>query len=263
MKILAGRDFSSDHVTDKMEGFILNEEAVKKAGWQTPAEAIGKPFQWVRPDAVLKSGKVIGVVQDFNITPLKSAVQPLVIHYARLRFQYLYVRFNQQEASNAINVIGNRFKEIYPKQSFEYTFLDETLNNMYVSEERTSQVFGYFSFLAIFIACMGILGLSLYSIQQRIKEIGIRKVLGASVMRITSELVKDFLKPVLIAAIIAVPIAWYAMNKWLQDFAYHVSIPWWIFLLAGIIAVLIALVTIGYQAIKAAVDNPVQSLRNE
>ena len=263
VKILAGRDFSHDHVTDKTEAFILNEEAVKKAGWQTPADAIDKPFQWVRPDAVLKSGKVIGVVQNFNITPLKSAVQPLVIHYAPLRFQYLYVRFKQQEAGNAINVIGKSFKEIYPKQSFEYAFLDETLNSMYVSEERTSQVFGYFSFLAIFIACVGILGLSLYSIQQRIKEIGIRKVLGASVMRITSELVKDFLKPILIAAIIAFPVAWYAMNKWLQDFAYHVSIPWWIFLLAGIIAVVIALVTIGYQAIKAAIANPVNSLRTE
>jgi putative ABC transport system permease protein len=263
MKILAGRDFSNEYATDRAEGFILNEEAVKKAGWQNPAEAIGKKFQWVLPNAVLKSGKIIGVVQNFNITPLKSSVQPLVMHYSPKRFQYLYVRFNQLNAGNVINIIEKRFKEIHPKQSFEYNYLDETLNNMYVSEKKTSQIFSYFSFLAILIACMGILGLSLYSIQQRIKEIGIRKVLGASVIRITSELVKDFLKPVLIAAIIAFPIAWFAMNKWLQDFAYRVNITWWVFAAAGIVALLIAVLTVSVQAIKAAVANPVKSLRTE
>ena len=263
IKILAGRDFSKEYATDKVEGFILNEEAAKKMGWINPKNAIGKKFQWVKPSAVLKSGKVIGVVQNFNITPLTSAVQPLVMHYSPLRFQYLYVRFNQLNAGNAIDIVAKRFKEMYPKQSFEYNYLDETLNSMYVSEEKTSQIFSSFSFLAIFIACMGILGLSLYSIQQRIKEIGIKKVLGASVTRITSELVKEFMKPVLIAAVIAFPIAWYIMNKWLQDFAYRWSIQWWIFLLAGIIAILIALITIGFQAIKAAIANPVKSLRNE
>jgi len=137
------------------------------------------------------------------------------------------------------------------------------LNKMYASEKKTSQIFNCFSFLAILIACMGILGLSIYSIQQRIKEIGIRKVLGASVIRITSELVKDFLKPVLIAAVIAFPISWYAMDKWLQDFAYRTSIGWWIFIAAGLLAVLIALITVGIQAVKAAIVNPVKSLRAE
>lgn len=263
IKLLAGRDFSKDYATDKAEGFILNEEAAKKIGWTNPTDAIGKKFQWVKPSAVLKSGKVIGVVQNFNIAPLTSAVQPLVMHYSPLRFQYLYVRFNQLNASNAIDVIAKRFKEIYPKQSFEYNYLDETLNNLYVSEEKTSQIFSSFSFLAIMIACMGILGLSLYSIQQRVKEIGIRKVLGASVARITSGLLKEFMKPVLIAAVIAFPIAWFMMSRWLQDFAYRLSIPWWIFLLAGVIAILIALITISFQAIKAAIANPVKSLRNE
>jgi putative ABC transport system permease protein len=263
MKILAGRDFSSQYATDKTEGFILNEEAVKKAGWKNPAEAIGKTFQWVNPGRVVKSGKVIGIVQNFNITPLKAAVQPLVMHYSALRFQYLYVRFNQLNAGNTIDIIGKKFKEVYPKQSFEYSYLDETLNQMYAGEKKISQVFSYFSFLAILIACMGILGLSLYSIQQRIKEIGIRKVLGASVTRITAELVKDFLKPVLIAAIIAFPIAWYAMDKWLQDFAYRTNIGWWIFIAAGLLAVLIAMITIGVQAVKAAIANPVKSLRTE
>jgi putative ABC transport system permease protein len=263
MRIVAGRDFSNEYATDKTEGFILNEEAVKKAGWQNPAEAIGKKFQWVLPSAVLKSGKVIGVVQNFNITPLTSAVQPLVMHYSAIRSQYMYARFNQRNASHAIDIIEKSFKEIYPKQSFEYSYLDETLSNMYASEKKTSQVFSYFSFLAVLIACMGILGLSLYSIQQRIKEIGIRKVLGASVIRITSELVKDFLKPVLIAAIIAFPIAWYAMDKWLQDFAYRTNIGWWIFIAAGLLVLVIALITVSVQAIKAAIANPVKSLRTE
>jgi len=263
IKIVAGRDFSNEYATDKTEGFILNEEAVKKAGWQSPAEAIGKKFQWVKPDAVLKSGKVIGVVQNFNITPLKAAVQPLVMHYSPIRFQYLYVRFNQSNAGNVIDILEKRFKEVYPKQSFEYTYLDETLNEMYASEKKTGQIFSYFSFLAILIACMGILGLSLYSIQQRIKEIGIRKVLGANTTRIVTELSKDFLKPVFIAAIIAVPIAWYAMDKWLQDFAYRTEISWWIFLIAGVLSVLIAFLTVSVQAIKAAVANPVKSLRTE
>jgi putative ABC transport system permease protein len=263
MRIVAGRDFSNEYATDKTEGFILNEEAVKKAGWQNPAEAIGKKFQWVLPNAVLKSGKVIGIVQNFNITPLKLAVQPLVMHYSAIRVQYMYARFNQLNASHAIDIIEKSFKEIYPKQSFEYSYLDETLNNMYSGETKTSRIFSYFSFLAVLIACMGILGLSLYSIQQRIKEIGIRKVLGAGVIRIVSELVKDFLKPVLIAAVIAFPISWYAMNKWLQDFAYRTNIGWWIFIAAGLLAVLIALITVSVQAIKAAIANPVKSLRTE
>jgi putative ABC transport system permease protein len=263
MKIVAGRDFSNEYATDKTEGFILNEEAVKKTGWRNPAEAIGKTFQWVNPGRVMKSGKVIGVVQNFNITPLKSAVQPLVMHYSPIRFQYLYVRFNQLNAGNAIGFVEKKFKEIYPKQSFEYNYLDETLNRMYISERKTSQIFSYFSSLAIMIACLGILGLSLYSIQQRIKEIGIRKVLGASIIRITSELVKDFLKPVLIAAIIAFPIAWFTMNKWLQDFAYRTNIGWWIFIAAGLLALIIALITVSVQAIKAASANPVKSLRTE
>ncbi|MBD0289110.1 MAG: ABC transporter permease, partial [Flavisolibacter sp.] len=193
MKVVAGRDFSNDFATDKTEGFVLNEEAVKQLGWKNATQAIGKTFQWVQPNAVLKSGKVIGVVENFNISPLKTPVQPLVMHYFPMRFLYLYVRFNQTNASNTIALVEKSFKDLYPKQSFEYNFLDETLSNLYAGEKRLGAIFSYFSGLAILIACLGILGLSLYSIQQRIREIGIRKVLGASVLNITSELVKEFL----------------------------------------------------------------------
>jgi putative ABC transport system permease protein len=260
MKLTAGRDFSSAYGTDATEGFILNQEAVKQLGWQTAKNAIGKSFQWVLPDTVLKNGKIVGVVEDFNITPLKTAVQPLVMHILPRRFQYLYIRVN---SNAALSAVAKQFKQINPGQPFEYVFLDDVINSMYASETKLGKIFGYFSGLAILIACMGIFGLSIYSAQQRIKEIGIRKVLGASTISIVSELSKEFLKPVLIAACIAAPIAWYGMNKWLQDFAYRISIEWWVFVLAAFIAVLVALLTISFQSIKAAIANPVKSLRTE
>jgi putative ABC transport system permease protein len=263
MKVIAGRDFSKDHPTDRTEGFILNEEAVKKSGWKSPADAIGKTFQWVVPNAVLKSGKVIGVVQDFNITPLKSAVQPLVMHIQPIRYQYVYVRFDQSKAADVVSTIETTFNQFYAKQSFEYSFLDDTLAMMYKSERKLGIIFSYFSSLAIFIACLGILGLSLYSIQQRVKEIGIRKVIGASVTGITTLLVKEFIQPVFVATVIAVPIVWYGMNKWLEDFAYRITISWWIFAVAGALTLVIAVFTVSLQAIKAAMANPVKSLRTE
>ena len=203
------------------------------------------------------------MVKDFNITPLKSAVQPLVMHYFPQRFQYLYIRFNQKNAEAVLASIQKQFSQFYTKQSFEYSFLDDTLNNLYSSEQKLSTIFYYFSFLAILIACMGVLGLSLYSIQQRIKEIGIRKVLGASVFSITTELLKEFIKPVLIAAFIATPLSWYSINKWLQDFAYHIQINWTVFVLTTLIVLVLAILTMGIQSIKAAIANPVKALRSE
>ena len=263
MKLLAGRSFSANYPTDKAEGFLINEEAVKQMGWKNAANAIGKTIQWIRPGTVLKKGKVIGVVENFNISPLTSAVQPLVMHYSALRLQYLYVRFNQINAKSIISDIQKKFNEFYPQQSFEYTFLDNTLNNLYSSEQKLSTILFYFSLLAILIACMGVSGLSLYSIQQRIKEIGIRKVLGASVFGITVELLKEFVKPVIIAACIATPIAWYAMNEWLKEFAYHTQISWTVFALVTMLVLILAIVTMSIQSIKAAIANPVKSLRTE
>jgi putative ABC transport system permease protein len=262
MQMAAGRDFSKEMPTDKTSGFILNEEAVKKFGWNT-STAIGKTVQWVQPNVVLKSGKVIGVVKNFNITPLKSAVQPLVLHYFPQRFQYLYIRFHQSRADNVLAAVQKQFNAFYPKQSFEYSFLDDTLNNLYISEKKLAIIFSYFSFLAIFIGCLGVLGLSLYSIQQRIKEIGIRKVLGASVPGITIELMREFVKPVFIAAVIATPLAWFVMNKWLQDFAYRIEINWLVFLFTTLIVLALAVLTMSIQSIKAARSNPAKSLRTE
>lgn len=263
MKLIAGRDFSKNLASDKTEGFILNKEAVKKMGWQNPEQAVGKTIQWVQPDVVLKTGKVLGVVENFNITPLKTAVQPLVIHYFPQRFQYLYIKLNQAGADQSTALIEKQFVLMFPKQSFEYRFLDETLNAMYSSEKKLGKIFTSFSILAIIIGCLGVLGLSLYSIQQRFKEIGIRKVLGAGVLSITTQLVKEFLKPVIFASIIATPLSWYAMNKWLEDFAYRIEINWVVFLVTSCIVLVLAILTMSVQSIKAALSNPVESLRAE
>jgi len=263
MKLLAGRNFAADHPTDKTEGFILNEEAVKKMGWGDATHSIGKTIQWIKPDAVLKKGKVLGVVKNFNISPLKSLVQPLVMHYSALRLQYLYVRFNQSDVARLTATVQRKFTEFYPKQSFEYSFLDDDLNALYSSEKRLGTIFSHFSLLAVLIACLGVLGLSLYSIQQRTREIGIRKVLGADVLSITAGLVKEFVKPVVMAAIVSTPIAWYMIHKWLEVFAYRTNISWWVFIIAGALALLIAVLTISVQSIRAAVANPVKSLRTE
>jgi putative ABC transport system permease protein len=185
------------------------------------------------------------------------------MHYFPQRFQYLYIRFHQSNVEHVLASIQKQFSQFYPKQSFEYSFLDDTLNNLYNSEQKLSTIFSYFSFLAILIACLGVLGLSLYAIQQRIKEIGIRKVLGASVFSITGVLLKEFIKPVIVAAFIATPIAWYAMHQWLQDFAYHIQISGLVFLLTTLIVLILAIVTMSVQSIRAAIANPVKSLRTE
>jgi len=260
IKIIGGRDFSRDFPEDPNEAFILNREAARQLGFTNTSDALGKPFQWVLPEKPLKTGKIIGVVDDFNITPLKTAVQPLVLHIVPRRFQFLYVRIN---SNDVITAVEKKFTAYNEGQPFEYSFLDETIQAMYASEKKLEKMFGYFSALAILLACLGILGLSIYYAQQRMKEIGIRKVLGASTRSIVRELSGEFLQPVVIAALIASPLAWWAMSKWLQDFAYRIDISWWVFAIAGFVAIIIAMITISFQAIRAALANPVNSLRAE
>ncbi len=263
MQLVAGRNFEKKSRNDITEVFIINEEAVKKFGWQTPNDAIGKTVQWALPTEVLKKGRVIGVVKDFNITPLRTAVQPLVMHILPNRLHYLYLRVTQANATGAIASMQKQFNQYFAQQSFEFAFLDDMLNNLYRSEQKLSSVFSSFSFLAIFIACLGVFGLSFYSIQQRIKEIGIRKILGASAFRITSYLLKEFVKPVIIASCIATPIAWYLMNEWLKDFAYHIQVSWTVFLIVTLSVLVLTLLTMIVQSVKAALANPVDSLRTE
>lgn len=177
------------------------------------------------------------------------------------RFQYLYVRVRPGYVSATLALMQRQMQQFYPEQPFQYAFLDETIHTLYQSEERLGKIFTCFAVLAILIACLGIFGLATYSAQQRIREIGIRKVLGASVVSIFTLLSTDFLQLVLLANVIGWPLSWWAMNCWLDDFAYHIRIGWWVFAVAAVLALLIALITVSFQAIKAAIANPLKSLR--
>jgi putative ABC transport system permease protein len=263
--IAAGRDFSRSFATDT-NNFVLNVAATKALGVRNPGEMIGKNFSYGGT-----KGKVIGIMQDFNFESLHQSIVPMILclppasQPASNSFATMSIKIagNKDNITQVLHHLESAWKSYLPEVPFEYTFLDERFAELYQSEERQGQLFTVFSGIAIFIACLGLLGLSAFSISQRIKEIGIRKVLGARAGTIVRLLSVDFLKLVALAAIIAFPVAWYVMHHWLQDFAYHISIQWWIFLIAGILAAFIALATISFQALKAAWANPVNSLRSE
>jgi putative ABC transport system permease protein len=259
VKMVAGRDFSKDFSTDT-SAFLINEAAVQALGLKNNQDALGKDINYGN-----RTGKLIGVINDFHFESMHQKIVPLILMVPRNpgAFGRISVKITGSNIPAAISYIQNTWKKFLPDTPFEYTFLDENFARLYKSEQKQGTIFTVFACIAIFIACLGLLGLSAFSITQRIKEIGIRKVLGASVSSIVGLFSKDFLKLVIIAAVIAFPVAWYAMNNWLQDFAYRTNISWWIFFIAGIIAASIALLTISFQAIKAAVSNPVNSLRTE
>ncbi len=259
IKLAAGRDFSKKFATDEAEGFMVNETAVKEFGWKTPKEAIGKKVQW----GMGKDGKIIGVVKDFNFSSLKEPIKPVLFHIFKPWYNNITVRLNTSEVQGTLAQIETLWKREAPFTTFKYSFVADDYNSLYQSELKMRSVLGVFTFLAIFVACLGLLGLAAFSIKQRYKEIGIRKVLGASVSGIVQHLSKDFLKPILIAIVIAFPLAWFACYKWLQDFAFKTDISFWIFLVSGTVAVVIAFGTISYQAIKAAIANPINAIRAE
>ena len=267
LQLLYGRDFSKELPTDVEEAFIINETAVKEFGFGTPQNALGQRLNWPKwmPDSLhpVKQGRVIGIVKDFHYSSLHEKVGSLVmIEYPPIKDK-MAVKVKAADISNTIAFINNTWNKFSPDYPLEYKFLDESFSQMYKSEDKLSGLLSIFTAMAIFVGCMGLFGLAAFTAEQRTKEIGIRKVLGASVMGILTMLSKTFLKPVLIASLIAFPIAWWAMNKWLEDFPYRVTISWWIFVLAGLLAIIIALITVSFQAIKAALANPVKSLRNE
>jgi ABC-type antimicrobial peptide transport system permease subunit len=207
-------------------------------------------------------GTIRGVVQDFNFQSLKEKIAPLIL-FTRWNKNILYVRTTGNQAQQAIAAVEKQYKSYAGDTPFRYTFLDKSFEAQYISEQRAGTLFNWFAGIAIFISCLGLFGLATYTAQVKTKEIGIRKVLGASVSSIVQLISKDFLKLVSVSILIAIPVAWWAMNKWLQDFAYRVGIEWWVFIVAGLVALLIALATISFQAIKAAIANPVKSLRSE
>ena len=255
ISLTAGRYFSPEMQTDTTDAIVINEAMAKFLNWNEP---IGKKFE-IEGE---RNGKVIGVIKDINTSSLREAVSPLAI-ILKSNPMYLSVKLKAGDTKASLAFIQNTWKQLEPVHPFDYSFLDEQLDKFYKSDSQLLNVLSIFAAIAICIACMGLFGLSMYTTRQRTKEIGIRKVLGASVSGVTVLLSKDFLKLVFLASIIAFPVAWLLVNKWLQDFAYRVKISWWVFVLAGIIALLIALVTVSFQAIKAAIANPVKSLRTE
>jgi putative ABC transport system permease protein len=255
IQISSGRFFSSQLPTDTANSIVINEAMVKYLNWKDP---IGKQLEIYEA----RKGRVIGVMKDFNFASLREAVQPLCI-ILKDNPLYVSVKLKAGSIQSALANIQKQWKQLDNESPFDYFFIDEQLNKFYQSDERLLSVLSIFASLAIFIACMGLFGLSIYTAKQRTKEIGIRKVLGATVANVTLMLSKDFLKLIVIASVIAFPIAWWAMNNWLDDFAYRVQISGWVFLFTALAVVIIALITVSFQAIKTAIANPIKSLRTE
>jgi putative ABC transport system permease protein len=265
MQIVAGEQFTPgdtrlmaipDSSRDFRYTFMLNESAVRALGW-TPEQAIGKTVEKYYP------GTVRAVVKDFHFSSMHEAIGPLVLFLDTQWVNHLYVKVSGQDVAGTIAKLQATWKEYAPHYPFEYHFLDEDYNSLYKTETRTGQLFGIFSITAILLACLGLFALAAFTTAQRTKEIGIRKVLGASLTSLASMLSKDFLRLVAIASLIAVPLSWWAMNKWLQGFVYHIDLSWWMFAAVILVALMIALVTVSFQAIRAGLTNPVESLRSE
>jgi putative ABC transport system permease protein len=260
--MVAGRNFSRDYGTDT-SNFIINEAAVKAVGWKSAQDAVGKNFKYGSI-----TGHIIGVMNDFHFESMHQEIRPMIlIMPATSPGQSFYNSISIKIAGNnipaALATIKDTWQKYLPELPYEYTFLDENFEKLYAAEEKQETIYTVFACISIFIACLGLFGLSAFAISQRVKEIGVRKVLGANVSGIVALLSKEFLLLVIFAAPFAFVVAWYAMHKWLQGFAYRINIQWWVFLIAAIAALLIALATVSVQAIKAALANPVKSLRSE
>ena len=258
IEMLEGRFFSREFGADST-AIIINETAAKLAGFDKP---IGRNLYGSDGNGNISTYNVIGVVKNFNYASLKKDVGALSLRLGNNSWVSAY-RFNTADVTGLVDIIEEKYKAVAPGMPFDYSFLDESFDNMYRQEQRVGSVAVTFAILAIIIACLGLLGLATYIAEQRTKEIGVRKVLGASVSSIVRMLSKDFIKLVLIAFIIATPIAWWFMDKWLQDFAYRIELNWWIFTAVGLVALVVALITLSFQAIRAALSNPVNSLRTE
>ena len=258
IKVLAGRAFSRSYATDTTHSMIINQAALKTFGYSSPEEALGRKFsQWGR------EGVIVGVIKDFHFRALQEEIKPLSMRIEPGGCSLLSVSVDGAHIPSVLAEMEKKWKRVIPYRPFSYYFADEFFDRQYRSEDRFGHLFFNFAILAIFISCLGLLGLASYSTLQRTREIGIRKVLGASVPSIVNLLSKEFLLLVGIAFLIATPLAWYGMHRWLTNFAYRISISWWMFVMAGLLAAGIALFTISFQAIRAALTNPVKSLRAE
>jgi putative ABC transport system permease protein len=255
IQLAAGRDFSRAFGTDSA-AFLLNETAVQKMGLKNP---VGQTINWGK-----HQGKVIGVVSDFHFNSMHETIDPLIIRFDdNWGWGTILVRTTAGKTRQALRSLQDLCGSLNPKFPFTYRFSDQEYAKLYRSEQVVRELAGYFAFLAIFISCLGLFGLAAFTAEQRTKEIGIRKVLGASIAHISGQLSAVFLKPVCIALLVAFPVSWYVMTKWLEDFAYKVSLEWWVFALAGVLTIMIALITVSFQTVRAAMAKPIKSLRSE
>lgn len=251
MKLVDGRNITNTLTVDKKGAFLVNEAFVKMAGWQ---QAIGQNIE-----GFMHKGKVVGVVKNFHYRSLHNAIEPLVLIYNTFPASNVMLKIHPEH----LPLVETIWKKFYPGFPFEYSFLDTAFDAQYQKDRLMTTLFNGFALLTILVSCLGLFGLATFSTQQRTKEIGIRKVLGASVSSVVALLAQDFMKLVVVSIIIASPLAWYLMNRWLESFAYKIAIEWWMFALAGLLSISIALLTLSYQSIRAALTNPVESLRSE
>jgi putative ABC transport system permease protein len=266
MAVIAGRSFSEAQATDAAEGYMLNEAAVRALGWARPEEAVGKAFAVpVAPgdggEAQWRHGHIVGVVRDFHHASLHHTIEPLVL-YPSQDLNLTVVRLRNASRQTLARV-GATWRQVNPDAPFNYYFLDARLRQAYVAEQQLAELFGAFTALALLVACLGLLGLAAYTAERRTREVGIRKAFGATILNIVGLMTIDFVGLVVIAVFIALPIAYFGLQRWLDHFAYHIEIGLEVFVMAGGAAVVIALTTVSYQAVKAALADPVDSLRYE
>jgi putative ABC transport system permease protein len=260
MKVIKGRNFDPSMLTDSST-IIINESAARLLGYEDPINKFVYQPDFEKPNE-LRKRQIIGVIKDFHFASLRTNITPLCLGLKN-NIGAVTFKIDGTKANEIIRAIGTQWKQMAPEQPFSYKFVDESFEQMYRAEQRSGKLLAVFAGFAIFIACLGLFGLVTYAAEQRTKEIGIRKVLGATISNVITLLSRDFLKLVAFSLLIAVPLSWYAMNKWLDEFAYKITISWWLFAVAGGTALLIAILTISLQALKAAVANPIKSLRTE
>jgi putative ABC transport system permease protein len=259
MEVLAGRTFSKDFSTDIVGTLILNESATQRFGW-TPKEAVGKKVNGPYSEG---PAHIVGVVRNFNYMSLRREVEPMVFLLDPEYIRAISVRIMPGNLERALGFIQDKWQSSFPGEQFDFGFLDSNVNQLYAREEKMQKIFFIFSSLSILVACLGLLGLVSFTSEIRTKEIGIRKVLGASTGSVIVLLSKEFIKWIILANVVAWPLAWFMMNKWLQNFAYRVSIGWFVFVLAAFVTMLIAIFTFIFQTIKTACADPINSLRYE
>jgi putative ABC transport system permease protein len=259
LRIIKGRDFSIDRLYDTENVFLINETLASFYDWEDP---VNEELIWY-DNEVTRRGKVIGVVENFHFQSLHTTIEPLIIYIQPEAFNYFMIRLDANDLQGSISFLKNQFAQLDPENPFNYFFLDDDFEKLYVAENRMQKVSGYFTILAIIISCIGLFGLSAYSAERRTKEIGIRKVNGASVPSIIRMLSIDYIKWILISFVLAVPVGFTVMDRWLDNFAYQVNNSFIIYLAAGIVAILIGTITVSYQAFKVARKNPVDILHYE